>query len=54
MLCPFVSMRTSWNGVQSLVSRLFVLDFGRLIAAGPLRDVLADAAVRKAYVGDLL
>jgi branched-chain amino acid transport system ATP-binding protein len=38
--------------VQSLVTRLFVLDFGTLIAAGPTGDVLNDAAVRKAYLGD--
>jgi branched-chain amino acid transport system ATP-binding protein len=38
--------------VQSLVTRLFVLDFGTLIAAGPTSDVLNDAAVRKAYLGD--
>jgi branched-chain amino acid transport system ATP-binding protein len=40
--------------VQSLVTRLYVLDFGTLIAAGPTEDVLGDAAVRKAYLGDML
>ncbi len=39
--------------VQSLVSRVFVLDFGRLIASGPTEQVFADEAVRKAYIGDL-
>ncbi|MFO7591947.1 MAG: ABC transporter ATP-binding protein [Acidimicrobiia bacterium] len=39
--------------VQSLVTRLYVLDFGTMIAAGPTADVLGDAAVRKAYLGDL-
>jgi len=38
--------------VQSLVTRLYVLDFGTLIAAGSTEDVLGDAAVRKAYLGD--
>jgi branched-chain amino acid transport system ATP-binding protein len=37
--------------VQSLVSRLYVLDFGQLIASGATEDVLNDAAVRKAYLG---
>ncbi len=39
--------------VQSLVTRLYVLDFGTMIAAGPTEDVLGDSAVRKAYLGDL-
>jgi branched-chain amino acid transport system ATP-binding protein len=37
--------------VQSLVSRLYVLDFGTVIAAGPTEEVLNDDAVRKAYLG---
>lgn len=37
--------------VQSLVSRLYVLDFGTLIAAGPTDEVFNDEAVRKAYLG---
>jgi branched-chain amino acid transport system ATP-binding protein len=40
--------------VQSLVTRLYVLDFGTLIAAGATADVLGDAAVRKAYLGDIV
>lgn len=40
--------------VRGLVSRVFVLDFGRLIASGPTEDVFADAAVRKAYIGDVV
>jgi branched-chain amino acid transport system ATP-binding protein len=40
--------------VQSLVTRLYVLDFGTLIAAGTTADVLGDAAVRKAYLGDIV
>ncbi len=39
--------------VQSLVTRLYVLDFGTMIASGPTADVLGDAAVRKAYLGDM-
>jgi branched-chain amino acid transport system ATP-binding protein len=40
--------------VRSLVQRVFVLDFGTLIASGPTAAVFADAAVRKAYLGDLV
>jgi branched-chain amino acid transport system ATP-binding protein len=38
--------------VRSLVERLYVLDFGTLIASGPTADVLADDQVRKAYLGE--
>jgi len=38
--------------VRSFVSRLCVLDFGTLIAEGPTAEVLADATVRKAYLGE--
>jgi len=37
--------------VRSLVSRLYVLDFGTLIASGPTDEVFSDDAVRKAYLG---
>jgi branched-chain amino acid transport system ATP-binding protein len=40
--------------VRSLVTRVFVLDFGTLIASGPTADVFAEAAVRRAYLGDLV
>jgi branched-chain amino acid transport system ATP-binding protein len=40
--------------VSNLVTRLYVLDFGELIAAGPTRAVLGDEAVRKAYLGDMV
>ena len=40
--------------VRSLAARLFVLDFGVLIASGTTDEVFADAAVRKAYLGDLV
>jgi branched-chain amino acid transport system ATP-binding protein len=39
--------------VRRIVERIYVLDFGRLIAAGPLDEVLAERAVRRAYLGDL-
>jgi branched-chain amino acid transport system ATP-binding protein len=37
--------------VRNFVERVFVLDFGVIIAAGTTSDVFADAAVRKAYLG---
>jgi branched-chain amino acid transport system ATP-binding protein len=40
--------------VRSFVTRLFVLDFGTMIASGPTHDVFAHEAVRKAYLGDLV
>jgi branched-chain amino acid transport system ATP-binding protein len=40
--------------VRQLVERVFVLDFGTLIASGTTNDVFADAAVRKAYLGDMV
>jgi len=40
--------------VQSFVERLYVLDFGTLIASGPTADVMGDANVRKAYLGELV
>ena len=40
--------------VQSLVTKLYVLDFGTMIAGGPTKDVLSNEQVRKAYLGDIL
>jgi branched-chain amino acid transport system ATP-binding protein len=40
--------------VRQLVARVFVLDFGTLIASGPTAEVFADSAVRKAYLGDVV
>jgi branched-chain amino acid transport system ATP-binding protein len=37
--------------VQTVCRDLAVLDFGRLIAAGPLAEVLAADVVRRAYLG---
>ena len=40
--------------VRGFVERVFVLDFGTLIASGETQAVFADSAVRKAYLGDLV
>jgi branched-chain amino acid transport system ATP-binding protein len=40
--------------VRELVTRVFVLDFGTLIASGPTTEVFDDSAVRKAYLGDVV
>jgi branched-chain amino acid transport system ATP-binding protein len=40
--------------VQAFASRLYVLDFGVLIASGPTAEVMGDEAVRKAYLGELV
>jgi branched-chain amino acid transport system ATP-binding protein len=38
--------------VRQVVSRIFVLDFGTMLASGPTERVLDDPTVRKAYLGD--
>jgi branched-chain amino acid transport system ATP-binding protein len=40
--------------VQAFASRLYVLDFGVVIASGPTATVMDDEAVRKAYLGELV
>jgi branched-chain amino acid transport system ATP-binding protein len=40
--------------VQSFCTRTYVLDFGSLIASGPTADVMNDATVRTAYLGDVV
>jgi branched-chain amino acid transport system ATP-binding protein len=40
--------------VQAFASRLYVLDFGIVIASGATSDVMNDEAVRKAYLGELV
>jgi branched-chain amino acid transport system ATP-binding protein len=40
--------------VRSFVERVYVLDFGTLIASGPTDEVFADSAVRRAYLGDMV
>jgi branched-chain amino acid transport system ATP-binding protein len=40
--------------VQRFATRLYVLDFGTLIASGPTGEVMDDAAVRRAYLGDMV
>jgi branched-chain amino acid transport system ATP-binding protein len=37
--------------VRSVTTRLYVLDFGTLIAEGPTAEVLGSDAVRHAYLG---
>jgi len=39
--------------VRALVQRLYVLDFGTLLAEGSTDEVLSDARVREAYLGEL-
>jgi len=39
--------------VAAFTDRTYVLDFGRLIANGPTEQMMADAQVRRAYLGDL-
>jgi branched-chain amino acid transport system ATP-binding protein len=39
--------------VRRVIERIYVLDFGKLIASGPLDEVFADKAVRRAYLGDV-
>src|SRR4051812_45852025 len=38
--------------VRAFVARLYVLDFGTLIAAGPTAEVLSSDEVRRAYLGE--
>jgi len=40
--------------VQRFATRLYVLDFGTLIASGPTDEVMGDAAVRRAYLGEMV
>jgi branched-chain amino acid transport system ATP-binding protein len=40
--------------VQAFATRLYVLDFGVVIASGPTESVMDDEAVRRAYLGELV
>ena len=37
--------------VERVVTRLYVLDAGSVLAEGPVGEVLADDGVRRAYLG---
>jgi ABC-type branched-subunit amino acid transport system ATPase component len=39
--------------VRAFASRLYVLDFGTVIAEGPTAEVMTDDSVRRAYLGEL-
>jgi branched-chain amino acid transport system ATP-binding protein len=39
--------------VRRVVERIYVLDFGKLIASGAVDETLADHAVRRAYLGEI-
>ena len=38
--------------VHTLAQRVYVMDFGSIIGAGTLEDVLGESSVRRAYLGD--
>jgi branched-chain amino acid transport system ATP-binding protein len=40
--------------VEAFATRLYVLDFGEVIASGPTANVMDDEAVRRAYLGELV
>jgi branched-chain amino acid transport system ATP-binding protein len=40
--------------VRRVTERLFVLDFGTVIASGSTDEVISDEAVRRAYLGDVV
>jgi branched-chain amino acid transport system ATP-binding protein len=49
----FFIVEHNLQALASLVDELFVMDRGRILASGDPRSVLADAAVREAYMGGI-
>ena len=45
----------TWSSLNHcFASRLYVLDFGTLIASGSTDEVMGDTAVRRAYLGEMV
>ena len=49
---PILLVEHDMNAVFALADRITVLVYGKVIAAGSVDEIRADAAVRKAYLGD--
>ncbi len=50
----FFVIEHNLQALRDLAERIYVMDRGRIIAFGPGREVLADPAVREAYMGGVL
>jgi branched-chain amino acid transport system ATP-binding protein len=51
--CTIMLVEHDLDLVRQVTDRLVVLDVGQVIAAGATSEVLADPAVRRAYLGDV-
>ena len=49
---PILLVEHDMNAVFALADRITVLVYGKVIATGSVDEIRADAAVRKAYLGD--